>query len=48
MNRAIVCHTQKPLPLGLGQITNQGDLFFDSVHDSFLTIAVAAVCGVKS
>ncbi len=48
MNRAIISHVQEPLPLDLGQITNQGDPLFDSIYDSFLSTAVITICGVNS
>ena len=48
MDGTIIGNSQKPLPLDLGQITHKGNFLFDSVHDSFFAIAVAAICRVDS
>src|SRR5277367_5940617 len=46
MNGATLSDLKKPLPLGLCQVANEGDPLLDSIHDSFLTTAAIAICGI--
>ena len=48
MYRAIISDVQESLLLDLGQITNKGDHFFDSVYHSFLMIALITIYSVNS
>jgi hypothetical protein len=48
MNRTNVGDLQESMPLVVGEITNEGDLCFDSIEHPLLGIALSTILGVDS